>query len=239
MTLLAGVRNLVVSVCGVVLSAPGCRVQNDNAAPPPAQAATSAPTVLVTPAAVPERVLAAVGQSLDSCRTLTAKTPGMARRGAFTTAAPGSSVTVHSARTFSLIVPKGVTTVGRDSVLDGAELTWPQCGEQCWFRVAVQPDSGIGLEARIAKMVAEQARIDSINKDPRTTVHEFDAIGGPPRAFTTASGRGYIVDISCGDCGGYDLLFERPGQIATVAIGSSGPWPQCEMMVVAKTFTWR
>ena len=93
-------------------------------------------------------------------------------------------------------------------------------------------------------MVAAQKAIDSINKDPNTTVHEFDDIDGPPRPFTTAAGRGYLIDNSCGDCASTMVLFGRRGWIADIGFGSDDDTPEggrheCEMLTVAKSFAWR
>jgi hypothetical protein len=93
-------------------------------------------------------------------------------------------------------------------------------------------------------MMESQRKIDSINRDPHTVVHEFDEIDGPPQPFTTSTGRGYLIDNDCGDCASTTVLFGRPGYIAEANFGGDDDVPNlgrhvCEMTVVAKTFTWR
>ena len=149
---------------------------------------------------------------------------------------------VRTYERFSIWVPDSAH-VGVDSA-GAVALTWPEC-EKCRFGVNVQRDTTTGgLEARIAKMIASQKVIDSINNDPRTTIHEFDEIDGPPRPFTTAAGHGYLIDESCGDCAATTVLFGRRGWIAEIGFGSDDDTPEggrheCEMQSVAKSFAWR
>lgn len=150
---------------------------------------------------------------------------------------------VRSYGRFSFWVPDSAH-VTIDSTRGGVGLTWPDC-EKCRFGVSVQRDTTTGgLEGRIAKMIASQKVIDSINNDPHTTIHEFDEIDGPPRPFTTAAGRGYLIDESCGDCAATTILFGRRGWIAEIGFGSDDDTPEggrheCEMLAVAKSFAWR
>ena len=144
---------------------------------------------------------------------------------------------------FSLFVPDSARLVVTDTTLGVLSLTWPGC-EGCRFGLAIHADSGIGLEARIARMVASQRTIDSINHDPHTDVHEFDEIDGPPRPFTTSTGRAYLVENDCGDCAATSLLFGRRGYIAELSLGGDDDVPNlgrhlCEMTAVGKSFTWR
>lgn len=150
---------------------------------------------------------------------------------------------VRSYERFSIWVPDSAH-VTVDSATHGVGLSWPDC-DKCRFGLNVQRDTTTGgLEGRIAKMVAAQKVIDSINKDPNTTVHEFDDIDGPPQPFTTAAGRGYLIDDSCGDCASTTVLFGRRGWIAEIGFGSDDDTPEggrheCEMRTVAMSFAWR
>ena len=147
----------------------------------------------------------------------------------------------HSFAKFTLFIPDSV----RVGSVDGegtVHLTWPRCSA-CRFDVAIHGDSGIDVEARVRRLVAEQRRIDSVNKDP-AALHEFDDIDGPPRPITTAAGNGYLISESCGDCGSTTLLVGRPGTVAEIAFGGDDNVPElgrreCEMAVVAKSFAWR
>ena len=144
---------------------------------------------------------------------------------------------------FSLFIPDSARIVATDSVTGGVSIAWPGCSG-CRFGVEILPDSGLGLEARIGRMVAAQHTIDSINRDPRTVVHEFDEIDGPPRAFMTPAGRGYLIDTDCGDCAAMTLLFGREGYVAEVGLGGDDDVPDlgrhlCEMTAVGKSFAWR
>ena len=144
---------------------------------------------------------------------------------------------------FSIWIPDSAH-VALDSVTRGIGLAWPDC-EKCRFGVTVQRDTVPGgLEERIARMVASQKKIDSVNNDPHTTIHEFDDIDGPPQPFTTAAGHGYLIDNSCGDCASTTVLFGRRGWIAEIGFGSDDDTPEgnrheCEMRAVAKSFAWR
>lgn len=187
----------------------------------------------------------AVQTSLDSCNALVWPATGQdtdGQAGASGKAA-GLTSTVHTFRLFSLFVPDSAEITGTDSGLGGPSLTWPGCSG-CRFGVSIQGDSGVGLEARIARIIAAQRTIDSINRDPHTVVHEFDEIDGPPQPFVTRTGRGYLIDNDCGDCAAMSLLFGRPGYIATIGLGGDDDVPDlgrhlCEMTVIGKTFEWR
>lgn len=150
---------------------------------------------------------------------------------------------VRSYPRFSIWVPDSAR-VTIDSTTRGVGLSWPDC-EKCRFGVNVQRDTAMGgLEGRIARMIASQKVIDSINHDPHTTVYEFDEIDGPPQPITTAAGRGYLIDESCGDCAATTVLFGRRGWIAEIGFGSDDDTPEggrheCEMRAVARSFAWR
>jgi hypothetical protein len=150
---------------------------------------------------------------------------------------------VRSFERFSIWVPDSAH-VTVDSAARAVGLAWPDC-EKCRFGVNVQRDTTTGgLDGRIAKMIASQKVIDSINNDPRTIIHEFDDIEGPPQPFTTAAGRGYIIDDSCGDCAATTVLFGRRGWVGEIWFGSDDDTPEggrheCEMRVVATSFAWR
>ena len=122
-------------------------------------------------------------------------------------------------------------------------LDWPDC-PKCNFNVGVSPDSGLSVEARVARLAAEQRAIDSANHDPNATAGEFNEIDGLPEAFTGPGGRGFLINYDCGDCGSIGILFGRPGYVGHVAISGDDDIPNggmhfCEMVVVGKTFAWR
>jgi hypothetical protein len=187
---------------------------------------------------------AIVTKSLDSCNAI----PWPAARGAAVGAVAAHSKArwsgaVRTFRMFSLFIPDSARIVAPDSGTGGVTLAWPGCSG-CRFGVAIQVDSGLGLDAHIARMLASQRAIDSINRDPQTVVHEFDEMDGPPKSFMTPNGRGYLINNACGDCAATTLLFGHPGYIAGVELGGDDDVPDlgrhlCEMTVVGKTFAWR
>ena len=195
-------------------------------------------------AARPITATTVVTRSLDSCNAI----PWPAGRGATggAVAAPATarwSGAVRAFRMFTLFIPDSARVVAADSVTGAVTLAWPGCSG-CRFGVGIQVDSGLRLEARIARMLASQRTIDSINRDPKTVVHEFDEIDGPPQPFMTPTGRAYLIDNDCGDCAATTLLFGHPGYIAEVGLGGDDDVPDlgrhiCEMTVIAKTFAWR
>jgi hypothetical protein len=144
---------------------------------------------------------------------------------------------------FSMFVPDEARIIAIDSTKGEVSLAWPDC-PRCQFTVTVRPDSGIDVEARIAQLVAQQRTIDSINHDPYTVLHEFDEIHGPPQPFRTTSGRGYLVNVDCGDCAHVELYFGRPGYVAYVELLADDDVPDVsrhlrEMIEIGKTFAWR
>ncbi|HYD52864.1 MAG TPA: hypothetical protein VEA99_09565 [Gemmatimonadaceae bacterium] len=143
---------------------------------------------------------------------------------------------------FTLFVPDSAALVG-DADAGHFTLSWPGCPDACRFAVGVHADSGINLEARVARMVAEQRLVDSMNADPRSEAMEFDVLAGPPQPFDTSHGRGYRIDDACGDCAASTLMFGKAGLIASVSL-SADAMPgaghrMCEMMAVARSFAWR
>jgi hypothetical protein len=186
--------------------------------------------------------MAVLQQALDSCRA--AGRAGSAAPGAQNGAAddPLLHGTIRTFPMFSLFVPDSARATV-DTVRGSVSLAWPRCPD-CRFTVHVQPDSGIDLEQRIARLVAEQRRIDSINRDPQAPDQEFDEIDGPPQPFTTSAGRGFLIDNDCGDCAAITLLWGRSGSIAELNLGGDDNVPElgrhlCEMTAIGKTFSWR
>lgn len=149
---------------------------------------------------------------------------------------------VHEFGKFSLFVPDSARVVQHDSTPDQVSLVWPRCPERCRFGVSVQLDSGVTVEARVARRVAEQKRIDSVNTDPRREGYEFDEMNRPPMPFVARGARGYLIDESCGDCAETSIVFGRGGYIATIRFGGDDDAPRgpmlCQMQVVARTFVW-
>ena len=78
-----------------------------------------------------------------------------------------------------------------DDTQHGADLFDLKVAGNIYTRI-MNPTTAV-LEARVAARVAEQARIDSVNHDPRTAAFEFDDMDGPPQSFETRAGRGYEV----------------------------------------------
>lgn len=184
-----------------------------------------------------------IAAALDSCGL--ASTPGKRqdRQPIVSGTRTRWSGAVRSFPMFSLFIPDSAKATLTGGGAKGVTLAWPEC-PKCTFSVFIKPDSGIGLEARIASLVAEQRRIDSVNRDPNTVIHEFDEIDGPPVPFTTRAGRGYRIEDSCGDCTSTRLLLARPGYVAQIALGADDDTPDfvrhwCEMIVIGKTLTWR
>lgn len=99
---------------------------------------------------------------------------------------------------FALFLPDSARILKLDHTAGHLNIAWPRCPDACRFSVGVYGDSGVSLEARVAQLVAEQRRIDSVNRDSQKEAMEFDELDAPPRPFTTAAGRGYIIDHSCG-----------------------------------------
>lgn len=179
--------------------------------------------------------------SLDSCNAL--PWPGDTAG----TQLGHSAWSTGKVRTFgrvSIFVPERATATVVDTTLGVVTLEWREC-PMCKFGVEVDVDSaGTGVEGQVARQVAAQRRIDSINADPKTTAMEFDEINGTPEPFTTEAGRGYRIEDNCGDCMAIRLLFGQPGYIATVALGGDAGAPMlarhaCEMLVLGKTLRWR
>ena len=150
---------------------------------------------------------------------------------------------VRSFGRFTLFLPDSARILDLDRTTGRLDVAWPRCPDNCRFGVAVYSDSGVSLEARVAQMVAEQRRIDSVNRDPGTAVSEFDEIDAPPRSFTTPAGGGYVIVHSCGDCAATTLKFGRSGQIADISVSAEAVPDagrrMCEMTVVGRSFSWR
>src|SRR5262245_14173686 len=182
--------------------------------------------------------------ALDSCNASTWSGTGRPGSGP-TKPRPtgGLGATLHDFPGFSLFVPRGARITASDSAPNVFGVGWPDC-DRCRFAVSISTDSGITVDQRIARMVASQARIDSINKDPHTEIHEFDEIDGPPVLFLNPSGRGYLIDNDCGDCASLTLMYGEPGHLAQVSIGIDDDVPAggrhlCEMTAIGKTLAWR
>jgi hypothetical protein len=196
-------------------------------------------------AAHPTPVAIAVQQSLDSCNSLAWRRPeGDIVHGKNGSRKPASLTgAMRDFRLFSLFVPDSAHVVVTNAGLGGIAFALPGCSG-CRFDVGIHVDSGINLEARIARIVAAQRTIDSINAEPHADAREFDNIDGPPQRFTTATGRGYMIDNDCGDCASTTLLFGRPGNVAVIGLGGDDDVPDlarhsCEMTAIGKSFAWR
>jgi hypothetical protein len=144
---------------------------------------------------------------------------------------------------FTMFLPDSARMPNLDTVTGRLDVAWPRCADRCRFSVTVIGDSGVNLDARVARLVAEQRRIESVNRDPAKKGMEFDEIGAPPKPFNSRAGQGYVIDHACGDCAATTLKFGRPGQIADVSLSAdAAPGAgvrMCEMAVVGKTFSWR
>jgi hypothetical protein len=153
---------------------------------------------------------------------------------------PRLAASIREFTHFSILTPERAKV---ESIDNGVSLNWPEC-RGCSFAVRIQSDSsGRGIDGQMRALVAEQRRIDSVNKDRRTVVQEFDVIDGPPVPFVSDAGRGLLIDESCGDCSSRSVVFERGGKIATISMTGDDDVPElsrhtCEMTVAAKTFVW-
>ena len=214
-----------------------------------AQILTSLGTLLLLGACRPneqsassETMAAKVAASLDSCQHAYQSSVRSRTGTVAANESRSSTGNMEHFSAFSLFIPNHARIVETDRARDHLSLSWPEC-PRCRFSVAIQPDSGLGLDMRIARLVAEQKRIDSVNRDPGA-IHEFDEIDGPPVVIATPAGHGYEIDHDCGDCAATELLFEHAGRIASVAFGGDDDVPElgrhlCVMTVVGKTFAWR
>jgi hypothetical protein len=192
--------------------------------------------------AVDAEVITAIVSALDSCTSIVSHGSDSARQ------PPGSlgkrrwSGSVRSFGYFTLFLPDSARILELNRTAGALRVDWPMCSDYCHFGVSVYADSGVDLNSRVARLVAEQRRIDSVNRDPRAEAMEFDEINGPPRPVMTPTGRAYVIDHSCGDCAASTLRFGRSGKIADVSL-SADAMPgagrrMCEMMVVARSFAW-
>lgn len=216
-TSLSSVRMMALTVFGLL----GC----GRAADKSSQAADSAVVI-----AADSAVVSSLVSALDSC----------SRDGRTAARWSGS---LRSFGRFALFLPDSARILKLDNTAGQLNITWPRCPDACRFSVGVYADSGVSLEARVAQLVAEQRRIYSANRDLKKEAMEFDELDAPPRPFTTAAERGYIIDHSCGDCAATTLKFGREGLIADVSL-SADAVPEagqrmCEMAVIGKTFSWR
>lgn len=193
-------------------------------------------------ARLPASAHAALTASLDSCRAIRSRTA--VRESPTLRTSSWSTGLVREFRGFALFVPDSARVEPSDSVAGDVRLSWSGCAS-CGLIVRLEEDSsGAGIDGRVARLMAAQRVIDSINNDPHTTVFEFDELDGPPRPFKTATQRGIMLEDSCGDCGSETMLFGRRGQIAVVSLSAdddepAGPRRMCELAVVGKTFRWR
>lgn len=180
--------------------------------------------------AVDSAVVSALVSALDSCSQDSRPTTRW-------------SGVVRSFGRFTLFLPDSARILDLDRITGRLAVAWPRCPDDCRFSVAVYGDSGVNLEARVARLLAEQRRIDSVNRDPAREAMEFDEIDGPPQPFTTPAGRGYVIDHSCGDCAATTLKFGRSEQIADVSLSADAAPAtgrrMCEMTVVGRSFSWR
>lgn len=220
----------------------GCSVVRDGSSHAPATAGASA-AVQTSRAddANDESAASAVAAALDSCNASrwpldTAGTP----IGKGSTWASGR---IRHFAGYALFIPDSARVEMKAGARAGLSLAWSSC-EGCRFGVGIQVDStGSGIEGRVARLVAEQRVIDSVNKDPKAEAGEFNVIDGPPEPITTRAGRGYVINNDCGDCAATTVLFGRPGQIAAISLGGDDNVPMlprhlCEMMAIAKSFSW-
>lgn len=186
----------------------------------------------------------AVAASLDSCgrgygtrETAPPTTPSSART------TQGWAVSSRRFQAFSLLIPDSAAVAVFATPTGSVDLRWRKCAG-CRFSVALQSDSGVGIDARIAQLVAEQRRIDSANKNPHAEAFEFNEIDGPPVRIPTSVGQGYLITRDCGDCAAMEAQFAHAGRFATISFGGDDDVPElgrylCEMEVVAKTFNWQ
>ena len=191
---------------------------------------------------LPASAHAELTASLDSCRAIRSRSTVLESPTLRTSS--WSTGLVREFRGFALFIPDSARVEPSDSAAGDVRLSWSGCAS-CRLSVRLEKDSsGAGIDGRVARLIAAQRVIDSINNDPHTTVFEFDELVGPPRPFKTATQRGTMLEDSCGDCGAETMLFGRRGQIAVVSLSADDDEPalprrMCELAVVGKTFRWR
>jgi hypothetical protein len=81
------------------------------------------------------------------------------------------------------------------------------------------PDSiGDGVYGRIRRILREEARIDSINKDPKTTLHEFNNYHPPALRVKGSGDSAVFIDGDCGDCLTESYFLGVPGRLVEIAV---------------------
>jgi hypothetical protein len=178
----------------------------------------------------------AINAALDSCNRATY------RRQDHPHPAP-LTATIRSFGRFSIAVPRGARLLRADTVNGHVAIEWPGCPKHCHFTVTLESDSGRSADRRVAALIEEQRKIDSLNRVPGG-VGEFSVIDGQPQRVQTAAGLAWLIDNDCGDCLAYTLLIGRRGQIGSVDYSGDDMQPSlpiyhCEMKAVALTFAWR
>jgi hypothetical protein len=176
----------------------------------------------------------------DSCLVTEASARNKASSGAKPPSAASQATLVRRAA-FTMLLPANAK-IGEKQPFS---FTLRDCRVDCGVTVIISLDSvGGGLEHRIAELMRWEHYADSVNADPRTTVHELVDYRGPPMAFRTAAGRGIALEGDCGDCGAASLFFSRGKVIAEVRLRvddreSGAPKRLCELAAIGRTFRWR
>lgn len=160
--------------------------------------------------------------------------------------APGrwDSVVTVTTPQFAIDVP-AVAAARMDSASSGWSFSpLPICGIRCNLGVRVFADgANKGVEAFVAALLREEARIDSLNADPNTAVREFNHWRGPAEKTATFDTIGLLLDGDCGDCSTVSLFVGRPGQIAEVSYGidqvPDAARRECQLRRAATSFRWR
>jgi hypothetical protein len=212
---------LVVALAGCVSEKPG-----ENVTPDSARSATPAVAPRDT---VAERI------ARDTFATMAPDTCG----------ADTTTQRTVETRYFTVSIPATARAIPRDS----AEITsiqvdsFPGCA-QCSLGGHIWPDTvGDGADGHIRRILREEARIDSLNNDPKTGVHEFNNYNPPARRVTGAGDSAIFIRGDCGDCLTESYFFGMPGRIAelnvTIDTGVGERGNACGLRRSALSFRWR
>jgi hypothetical protein len=156
-----------------------------------------------------------------------------------------TEVRTYTTTGWSIIVPAvAVVTPGASEASAGVGIRpFPVC-RLCNISVSVEPDEGGGPKAVVAKILANEARIDSLNHT-RGAIdgYEFNEYHGPARVLVRGGDSAIYLRGDCGDCRSGHYFFGDGKRIAHVTYEAdnarNAEQRACELERVALTFRWR
>jgi hypothetical protein len=156
-----------------------------------------------------------------------------------------TDVKIFTTSAWSITVPRvAVVTPGaRDTSSNVSIRPFPVC-RLCEITVSVGPDRGGGPGAVVQRILADEARIDSLNRTRAATDdHEFNEYHGPARTLVRGGDTAIFLQGDCGDCSAGHYFFGDGKRIAHVAYEAdnarNAELRRCELERVALTFRWR